>query len=406
MSDEYGVADAANQFGAMSLAQRGEPPADCMIGGDSGSPINFESILVGAPIMKGSNRFNQYHAYPIQTIPSTEGIYRRYSEFEWLYTTLVAMYPGVFVPPIPPKKMFGGKDDSFIETQRRPGLERFLHRCSKIPILAESLPFQAFVTMAHSFDVSQKTVAKLLSQRRFEHYIKTYEYYYPSVLSQELPTSIDVDFVALMDFAKQKEAQLTELATISGELEATVVKQVKLLGKLTTGLSASKDLEDGFQFTPTHITKASTLDSFGTWSAELVKSEPHFGANLFTQYVQELEDVQCFIALLSERKSLRSRADKAQQRAVAWDAPGAKCVTDKQRAQRAADHQTADEDRHLSTYVDKMVWYDQFQLFWSNLVEEYNHNMIQFASSQSTYTRNLYHNFKSFNNANGVFEDE
>jgi hypothetical protein len=316
------------------------------------------------------------------------------------------MFPGIFVPPIPPKRMFGGKDDAFIEQIRRPGLERFLYRCSKIPILAESLPFQAFVTLTHSFDVSQKTIAKLLSQRRHEHYIKTYEYYFPLVLQQELPTSIDNDFLALVDFSKQKEAQLTDLATVAGELEATVAKQVKLLGKLTTGLSNSKDLEDGFQFTPTQVTKASTLDCFGMWSTELTKSEPHFGANLFAQYVQELEDTQSFIALLSTRKSLRSTADKSQQRALSWDAPNVKCQTDKQRTQRAVDIQTSEDDRQLSVFVDKIVWFQQFQGFWENLVNEYNANMIHFATSQSNYTRNLYHNFKSFNNANGVFEDE
>lgn len=397
MSDEYGVQE---QFGNMSIAQRGEPPVDCLIGDNGTAPIIFQSIIVNPPILKGSNRFNQHHVYPIATVPSSEGVTRRYSEFEWLYLTLVSMYPGVFVPPIPPKKMFGAKDDSFIETQRRPGLERFLNRCSKIPIIAESAPFQAFVSRTHSFDLAQKDITKQLSLRSHEQLMKTYEYYYPMALEQDLPVSIDQDLLALLDFSKQREARLTEMAYTANELHASVQKQLKLLGKLTTDLTNAEQTETAFQFVPSQQTKVSNADSIAAWVEHLTEAEPHFNSNLFLQYVNELEDTQSFIALLNERKSLQSKSQKANAKANSWD--GHPASTDKQRNQRAADYQQAEEDAKLALYASKIIWFEQFQSLWATVVEEYNRNATQFSLAQASYAQLMYHNFESFNSAHGV----
>jgi hypothetical protein len=50
---------------------------------------------------------------------------RRYNDFHALRNALVASWPGLYVPPIPPKKMTGNKEDSFVE-DRLIFLDRFM----------------------------------------------------------------------------------------------------------------------------------------------------------------------------------------------------------------------------------------------------------------------------------------
>ena len=59
---------------------------------------------------------------------------RRYSDFYALREHLQKHWPGVFIPPIPPKKTTGNKDDSFVE-DRCEFLDRFIKLIAKNPAL-------------------------------------------------------------------------------------------------------------------------------------------------------------------------------------------------------------------------------------------------------------------------------
>ncbi|TXT16015.1 hypothetical protein VHUM_00518 [Vanrija humicola] len=61
-------------------------------------------------------------------------VLRRFSDFLWLYEQLLANNPGVFVPPVPDKHVFGRFQDQFIET-RRSALQRCLTKITSHPIL-------------------------------------------------------------------------------------------------------------------------------------------------------------------------------------------------------------------------------------------------------------------------------
>jgi hypothetical protein len=65
----------------------------------------------------------------------TRTVERRYSDFLWLYTKLQAAYPGATVPPIPGKKMFGKTNRRVVECRQR-GLEEFINRIVRHPVLS------------------------------------------------------------------------------------------------------------------------------------------------------------------------------------------------------------------------------------------------------------------------------
>lgn len=68
---------------------------------------------------------------------------KRYNDFFHLRAAFIIRWPGVYCPPIPPKKAIGNKEDKFLE-ERKHFLERFLVLTSKIEHLAKSDEFRLF----------------------------------------------------------------------------------------------------------------------------------------------------------------------------------------------------------------------------------------------------------------------
>lgn len=71
-------------------------------------------------------------------------IYRRYSDFATLRESLCERFPGLYVPPIPGKKVYGNTKNSFVE-ERCFLLNMFLKQLSRCPYLVESQEFEIFV---------------------------------------------------------------------------------------------------------------------------------------------------------------------------------------------------------------------------------------------------------------------
>jgi len=71
-------------------------------------------------------------------------ISRRYSDFVKIRTTLVARWPGCYIPPLPSKNLLNNMEKAFID-ERRKGLDAFLEKVAEIPYLYNSKEFQAFV---------------------------------------------------------------------------------------------------------------------------------------------------------------------------------------------------------------------------------------------------------------------
>lgn len=59
---------------------------------------------------------------------------RRFSDFLWLFDSLITNNPGIIVPPVPDKHTFGRFQEQFIET-RRLALERSLNKIASHPVL-------------------------------------------------------------------------------------------------------------------------------------------------------------------------------------------------------------------------------------------------------------------------------
>ncbi|KZT39373.1 Vps5-domain-containing protein [Sistotremastrum suecicum HHB10207 ss-3] len=91
-------------------------------------------------------------------------VLRRYSDFLWLYETLVQNNPGVVVPPVPEKHSFGRFQDSFVE-QRRVALTKCIHKIANHSVLAKDPDLKLFLESdSFALDVKQRK-AELANER-------------------------------------------------------------------------------------------------------------------------------------------------------------------------------------------------------------------------------------------------
>lgn len=87
---------------------------------------------------------------------SSFSVLRRYSDFLWLYETLSANNPGVFVPPVPEKSPFGRFEDQFVN-QRRLALEKCIQKIANHPVLSKDTDLRLFLESdSFSLDVSSR----------------------------------------------------------------------------------------------------------------------------------------------------------------------------------------------------------------------------------------------------------
>lgn len=98
----------------------------------------------------GAYKFQRYriHSRNVCGQQSTD-LWRRYSDFHGLRELLLELFPGLYVPPLPPKRFLqlplsNWSHEEFLK-ERYADLNRFLTRCVEIPPLRESHAFQVFL---------------------------------------------------------------------------------------------------------------------------------------------------------------------------------------------------------------------------------------------------------------------
>lgn len=115
-----------------------------------------------------------YVLYEITTSPLNWVVTRRYSDFDWLRKTLVKIFPGFNVPPLPKKKMGNRKFDLDFVMKRMKFLELFMNS----------------VLTNENFKASEAVIAMLSYEERnkFENKMKELTSFQPSQYVEEYKT--------------------------------------------------------------------------------------------------------------------------------------------------------------------------------------------------------------------------
>jgi hypothetical protein len=98
-------------------------------------------------------------------------IFRRFREFLQFKDVLFSRYPGLVIPPIPPKKTTNNKEDIFVE-ERRYFLDQFLQKLCATPYLASTPEIQVFLRPQGKVEKSLESIPRTNTDQVLNYYKK------------------------------------------------------------------------------------------------------------------------------------------------------------------------------------------------------------------------------------------
>lgn len=104
-------------------------------------------------------------------------VYRRYRDFDWLFSILRLRYPACIIPPIPPKSALEKwyADDSDQILKRKQGLHVFLKKVTNHRLICVSEDLKGFLTEPdHAFEERKKYTQPLIDAE-FSDEAQTYQ---------------------------------------------------------------------------------------------------------------------------------------------------------------------------------------------------------------------------------------
>lgn len=120
----------------------------------------FLHLLQVADPQTVTGTFSSFTSYLISSTICSEGVRRRYSDFDWLREVLVARYHGIAVPLMPEKRLVGNQGKAFIE-ERMQGLESFLGLLLANPYLRQDATVRMFLQQGGTAEFEQAKKATL-----------------------------------------------------------------------------------------------------------------------------------------------------------------------------------------------------------------------------------------------------
>jgi len=115
---------------------------------------------------------SNYISYEVYTDVTQWQVIRRYSDFDWLRQTLKKIHPGIYVPPIPGKKMGSRRFENDFVVKRMKYLNKFLNDIVENEIFKASEIMISFLSIAdrEQFEFKKKSFDSMKSPERVEYY--------------------------------------------------------------------------------------------------------------------------------------------------------------------------------------------------------------------------------------------
>jgi sorting nexin-1/2 len=321
-----------------------------------------------------------YHAYKVTMVPNEiEHVFRRYKDFEWLRSSLTAWFPCLFIPPLPPKRVFGSQGDKFV-ADRRSDLERFLVRCAGIRHLAASPPFKMFMCRAATFDDGIKEIATKNTERTAGVIIKDYRETFPHVQEGKLPEDSEQRISALKEFLENSEKKLLVLADDTQNLANAMNTVTSQLSKITISLEQMYTEEKGFPH-KVDPQRVDVLENINQWHLGIKQTAPLYETLFAKNFQNELQDIESFIELFKMRDYIMEQQKKQVKKVAQLKAESARKPSSPQ-ASLEADQLKEKEFAEVVDIMTQLILGSEFQRFWKDRTGAFKAAMNAFASEQ------------------------
>ena len=137
-------------------------------------------------------------------LPKNTEVIRRYRDFDLFYNKLRQNWPGVFIPPIPPKIYFSSSTDKKVIDARIYQLESFLQVCCELPYLEQTPEFNLFlnhqISNSDAFQAEMKKLLPYNNKQISENYTKYFSDYKNKKVKELNEERLDIYIDYVSDF--------------------------------------------------------------------------------------------------------------------------------------------------------------------------------------------------------------
>jgi len=363
------------------------------------------------PPEERSTRIRKYLVYRVSVEPQLPGVvsvFRRYSDFVWLRESLARQFPGMFICPLPPKKMFGNFGDDFVE-ERRVDLERFLNRIEDVEPFPDNNSYMMFLsrpeatfkegcTSIDASDASRKSIAASAGSifkrvglssanpayaAALEEKTKVLCQLYPELHSEELHEEAEQDLVRIKEFFEKTRAQLNTAHTCCYDVLKAYTTSKSESQLLHNNLSELYHVEQNYPYrdAPSRLDVA---DEFQQWAKFHEQQEKYFKRYILRNIRYELQDVESILEQVRRIEEFQVQYQRTHKNSEKWRKTE-KELTEKQQEQKQNDFNEERALRELCDICIKIVLLNDVESIWNTKIEAFKTDMYEYSNKAMQY---------------------
>jgi len=335
--------------------------------------------------------FSKYHVYVVECDPKPKGVVtvaRRYSDFLWLRAQLGKAFSALWIPPLPPKKMFNRFDVDFVESRRK-DLERFLNRVEEIPALAESKQMTMFLTRPETtFKGGCQEIDEAMKDETNATRTYLFQTLFPDLHEGNLAATASIDLDRLREFLmkcqEQLEALLDACRTSLTKYDACS-EEVKALSNVFTDLIQT---ETNYPYRPAPD-RYDIRSQLSKWEAFTRQQTDLFEMKFLHTVQYEYQDVVAFLELMERRNVLENIYNKINARCETWRSTGDANLNDKAKLSKEADLKEEVELQGYLEIFNKIILQNEITKVWDEKIFTFEKNMLDFTEVQLGQTSQM-----------------
>jgi hypothetical protein len=342
-------------------------------------------IIVRMPEIRGTNLLNKHHEYQIQSTQNgvPKFVFRRYADFDWLHACLEKLFPGIFIPPLPPKRILGSQGDTFV-AERRIALQRFLNRSNNTVYIRASAPFKLFLNdESTGFPVSSVDMFKSINAESNKDVIARYKETFPEIIDAVGASEMGMDAVQLKDFLEHVESKLYAVLVTADAITVDLCEMVTTTGRINTTLEEVYATERLSHF-PQLPTRVDLRAQFAAWHEATKKQADTYYQRLAMPFQVELWDCRAFLAAVNARNKILTLSVKAVQNSNKWRSSDADT---NHIPQKTTDFEAESELKELLSLVSTMLLGFQLKNFWEHRMRAFRESLKVLASEELKLSR-------------------
>lgn len=248
---------------------------------------------------EGPNAYTSYRVHTVSTHPTFQRpeftVRRRYTDFVFLHSTLVAEYPACAIPPVADKSTLANRFDTEFTQRRAASLQIFLERLSQHPFLKKADPYHRFLESGE-WNAFKKSIAS--KELKYDLEAQAAE-----VDSKDLP----YDESGLVEVREKLGVLEDNLSRVEKGYSKVLKKEVDLatdLESFAEKIMRLSIVEPGIQ---------QELAYFADANRELSGDMLNLRDLTDTQYLTSLQDLNLYAGVLKSLLKLRDHKIHAQE---------------------------------------------------------------------------------------------